>query len=128
MNLSKNFTLAEFASHDGAPVPADVLTNLQELAKNLQVLRDYLNTPLKINSGYRSPAHNKAIGGAQFSQHMLGKAADISCNKYTPGQVAAAIEHLIAEGKLSQGGVGIYNSWVHYDFRGTKARWDLRTK
>ena len=126
MKLSKNFTLSEFASHDGAPTPPDVLTNLQELAANLQVLRDYLGTPIIINSGYRSPAHNKAVGGAQFSQHVLGKAADISCNKYTPEQVHAAILHLIKSGKLKSGGVGIYDSWVHYDTRGTNARWDLR--
>ena len=127
MKLSKNFTLSEFASHDGAPFPPDVLTNLQELAANLQVLRDYLNCPLKINSGYRSPAHNKAVGGAQFSQHVQGKAADISCNKYTPAQVHAAILHLIGIGKMREGGLGIYNSWVHYDTRGTAARWDKRT-
>lgn len=125
MKLSKNFTLAEFASHDGAPVPADVLTNLQELAKNLQVLRDYLNTPLKINSGYRSPAHNKAVGGAQFSQHMLGKAADISSNKYTPEQIHAAILHLIKEGKIKDGGLGRYDSFTHYDIANSR-RWDLR--
>lgn len=128
MKLSPNFLLSEFASHDDAPFPPDVLTNLQELAKNLQVLRDYLNTSLKINSGYRSPAHNKAVGGAQFSQHVQGKAADISSNKYTPEQIHAAILYLIREGKMAQGGCGIYNSWVHYDTRGTAARWDLRTK
>ena len=128
MQLTTHFSLSEFASHDGAPFPPNVITNLQELAKNLEVLRTYLGCPLKINSGYRSPAHNKAIGGAQFSQHVEGKAADISCNKYTPEQVHAAILHLIKDGKMAQGGLGLYNSWVHYDTRGTIARWDLRTK
>ena len=128
MKLSKNFDLSEFASHDGAPFPPDVLTNLQELAKNLQVLRDYLNTSLKINSGYRSPAHNKAVGGAQFSQHVQGKAADISSNKYTPEQIHAAILYLIGQGKMKDSGLGIYDSFCHYDIRNGKARWDLRTK
>lgn len=126
MKLSKNFTLSEFASHDGAPFPPDVLTNLQELAKNLQALRDYLGCPLKINSGYRSPAHNKAVGGAEKSQHVLGKAADISCNKYTPEQVHAAIQHLIKTGKMQDGGLGRYDSFIHYDIH-TPRRWDLRT-
>lgn len=126
MKLSKNFELSEFASHDGAPFPPDVLSNLQELAKNLQALRDYLGCPLKINSGYRSPAHNKAIGGAKASQHLLGKAADISCNKYTPDQVHAAILYLIREGKMHNGGVGRYNSFNHYDI-GRSRRWDLRS-
>ena len=126
MKLTKNFTLSEFASHDGAPFPPDVLTNLQEIAKNLQALRDYLGCPLKINSGYRSPAHNKAVGGASKSQHVLGKAADISCHKYTPAQVHAAIQHLIKTGKMQDGGLGQYNTFTHYDI-GTPRRWDLRT-
>lgn len=42
MQLTKNFQLAEFESHDGAPTPANVVENLKELAFNLQVLRDYL--------------------------------------------------------------------------------------
>lgn len=57
---------------------------------------------------------------------MEGKAADIKCSKYTPEQVLAAVEKLIAEGKVNFGGVGIYNSWVHVDTRKTKARWDFR--
>jgi uncharacterized protein YcbK (DUF882 family) len=124
MQLTKNFQLSEFASHDGAPTPPKVLENLKELAANLQVLRDYLQTSITITSGYRSPAHNKAIGGAKFSQHMEGRAADIKTNKYTPAQVHAAIIHLIETKKMKQGGVGIYNSWIHYDTRGTEARWD----
>lgn len=128
MQLSKSFALKEFASHDGAPFPPDVLTNLQELAKSLQVLRDYLNCPITINSGYRSPAHNKAVGGAKFSQHVQGKAADIRCNKYTPEQVHAAILYLIKEGRMKDSGLGLYDSFVHYDVRDVKARWDLRTK
>lgn len=125
MKLTKNFSLSEFASHDGAPTPPEVVENLKELAKELQVLRDYLNTPLKINSGYRSPAHNKAVGGAKFSQHLLGKAADISSNKYTPDQIYAAVKLLQKEGKIRIGGIGRYNSFLHVDIGNTR-EWDLR--
>jgi hypothetical protein len=41
----------------------------------------------------------------------------------TPKEVALVIEGLIEQGKIKQGGIGIYPSWVHYDIRGTKARW-----
>ncbi len=126
MQLTTNFKLSEFNCKDGSETPEHLIPNIQELAENLQVLRDYLGVPLTINSAYRSPAYNKKIGGAKFSQHIEGKAADISCAKYTPEQVHAAILKLISEGKMHNGGLGIYNSFVHYDIRKTPARWDLR--
>lgn len=121
--LSKNFSLDEFKSKDGAPTPPEVLENLQSLAKNLQVLRDYLEKPIKINSAYRSPEHNKSVGGVANSQHVKGKAADISIEGMTPRQVAATIEYFIQTGKMKQGGLGVYPTFVHYDIRGKKARW-----
>lgn len=42
----------------------------------LEPLRFLLKTPLKINSGYRCPALNKAVGGSKNSQHLKGEAAD----------------------------------------------------
>jgi len=121
--LSKNFSLEEFASKDGATTPAAVIDNLRELAKNLQVLRDYVAKPIKISSGYRSPEHNKSVGGVANSQHVKGKAADIKIEGMTPAQVAATIESFIQAGKMKQGGIGIYPNFVHYDTRGKQARW-----
>jgi len=128
MILTDNFRLQEFASNDGASFPKEVLSNLFELAVNLQVLRDELNAPIKINSGYRSAAHNKKIGGVSNSQHVKGTAADIVVKGFTPDEVAKAIEQLIAKGKMNQGGLGIYDSFVHYDIRGNKARWNNSKK
>jgi uncharacterized protein YcbK (DUF882 family) len=121
--LTKNFAKSEFESHDGAVMPDDVQKNIIELAVNLQTLRDKVNATIKINSGYRSPAWNKKVGGVQDSQHVLGKAADIVVQGFTPIQIAQTIEALIAAGKMKQGGIGIYPNFVHYDVRGTKARW-----
>ncbi|MCG9970978.1 YcbK family protein [Christiangramia crocea] len=123
MRLSEHFNLSEFESHDGAETPCDVKVNLKELALNLEVLRAHLDVPVMVNSGYRSPYHNKRIGGAPKSQHLLGKAADIRTLKYSPRMIHAAIEQLISEGKMKQGGLGLYQNFVHYDIRGTKARW-----
>lgn len=123
MKLTDNFTLAEFNSKDGAEMPADVLENVIELACNIQVIRDKTGCPLHINSAYRSPAHNKAIGGVLNSQHLLGKASDLTSINHTPTQLYDVIESLIKEGKISEGGLGLYKSFVHYDIRGTKSRW-----
>ena len=121
--ITKHFNITEFNSKDGAPMPEPVKKNIIELAKNLEVIRAYFNSPIKINSAYRSPAHNAKIGGVKNSQHVLGKAADIVIPGRTPREIANGIEQLIAQGKIKQGGLGIYSSFVHYDIRGEKKRW-----
>jgi uncharacterized protein YcbK (DUF882 family) len=123
MKLSTNFSLHEFESADGTAPNGDVLKNLTELAKNLEVLRKHLGQPIRVTSGFRSKEHNKKIGGAPASTHILGMAADIQVAKMKPEEIAKAIELLIANGKMKEGGLGIYRTWIHYDIRGTKARW-----
>ena len=123
MKLTANFNKSEFDSKDGASMPASVLINVKELAKNLQVLRDEVKKPIAITSGYRSPAHNRAIGGASASKHLLGQAADFKIPGMTPKQVFAIITRLIQQGKMKPGGLKAYSTWVHYDIRGYNARW-----
>lgn len=123
MKLTKNFSLQEFESKDGAPTPSDVLTNLTELAKNLQVLRDFIKEPIHINSGYRSPEHNKKIGGKPKSFHLKGMASDITAKNLTPVQLEEKIKNLIAVGKMKDGGLKAYAGFVHYDIRGIPATW-----
>lgn len=123
MRLTENFNLIEFACKDGTQVPDNLICNVQTLAENLQVLRDHLGEPVRLNSGYRTPTYNKRIGGAKNSQHVLAKAADITVKSKTPRQLATIIEKLIAAGKMKQGGIGIYPGFTHYDVRGVKARW-----
>ena len=77
MQLTKNFKLAEFKCADGVLPEDEHLVNCQELAENLQVLRDHIKKPIRVISGYRHPEYNRKIGGAKKSQHMFAKAADI---------------------------------------------------
>lgn len=123
MRLTKNFDREEFDCNDGMQVPAELIPNVIELARNLQVLRDEIKEPVRINSGYRHKAYNKKIGGAPSSQHILAKAADITAKSYTPKQLAAVVEKLIREKKLWFGGVGVYPGFIHVDIRKNKARW-----
>jgi uncharacterized protein YcbK (DUF882 family) len=123
IKLTKNFYLSEFDCHDGTHVPQKLIPNVQELADNIQVLRDYLGEALHVLSGYRTPRYNKEVGGVANSQHPKGKASDLTTKNKTPKQLHAIIEKLIKEGKMKQGGLGLYKSFVHYDTRGTKARW-----
>jgi len=121
--LSKNFDWKEFESKDGAIMPEDIKKNIQALVKDLEVIRSALGKPMKISSGYRSPAQNEKVGGKSQSYHMKGMAVDFYVPTLTTKQIRDVIETLISQGKIKQGGLGNYPTWVHYDNRGTKARW-----
>jgi uncharacterized protein YcbK (DUF882 family) len=125
LQVTKNFNMSEMEYYD--VVPPQLVANATELLKNLQVLRDACGKSIKIISGYRSPERNKAVGGATMSQHMYANAADIQITGLTPQQMYDLVEKLIKEGKMKQGGLGLYpreGGWIHYDTRGTKARWN----
>lgn len=126
LQLTKNFAIEEFDCHDGTPVPSSLYGNLNSLAFNLQVLREHLNRPIHILSGYRTQAYNKKVGGATHSQHLIARAADIQVKGITPYSLAMIIEELIRDEFMKQGGLGLYDTFVHYDIRGFKARWDYR--
>ena len=123
MKLTQNFDLSEFNCKDGRIIPNELLPNVQEVANNLQVLRDYIGEPIHINSCYRPEDYNKKVGGKPKSQHLTASAADITCKSKTPKQLAAIVEKLIADKKLRFGGLGIYPGFIHVDIRKNKARW-----
>ena len=128
VQLTKDFYLDEFECQDKSDINLEVFDNILELADNMQLIRDYLGKPITINSAYRSPSYNKKIGGAKLSQHIIGNACDFTVKGYTPDEVADKLEELIKDLTISQGGIGRYDTFTHYDIRGIKARWDLRTK
>ena len=86
MRLSKNFTLAEFTKSQTATrkgldnTPGEEhLANAKELFANVvQKVRENFGVTV-INSGYRGPALNEAVGGSSKSQHCKGEAVDIEC-------------------------------------------------
>ncbi len=122
--LSAHFALSEFASKDGAGTPKSVVANLKKLAKELEVLRAATGgKAISITSGYRSPSHNAAVGGATKSRHMTGQAADIVVSGMSASAVYNLISKLISQGKMKEGGLGRYSSFTHYDIRGYRARW-----
>ncbi|WP_136465197.1 YcbK family protein [Flagellimonas onchidii] len=129
MVLTENFDLSEFQSRDGAKMPIHVMNNIIKLAKVLQVMRNEFGRPITITSGYRSPEHNATVSGAvPNSTHTKGKAADFKVAGLTAKQMYDGIETMISQGKVPEGGLGLYSNRVHYDMRGYKSRWDATKK
>ena len=85
MNLTQNFTLEEMEFSSTAierrikhKANNEVINNLKELCNYLlEPLREKLNKPIIVTSGYRCFELNKIVGGVSNSQHLEGKAADI---------------------------------------------------
>lgn len=119
--ISNNFKVKEFASKDGFNVAfiSDELVNI------VQNIRDHFGKPLVINSGFRSQAHNKKVKGAKNSMHLYGTAADIHINGVQPIEIAKYAETLFKKLGIN-GGIGLYQSFVHVDVRKVKYRWDSR--
>ena len=115
LSLTKNFKVKEFRCKDGS----DVVFVSPELVDILQKVRDHFKKPVKINSAYRTPPYNKKVGGALYSQHQYGTAADIVITGVAPSKVADYLETLIP----GTGGIGRYKTFTHVDVRKLKSRW-----
>ena len=100
MKLTNNFTLEELTKSetalrrglDNTPT-VEVVENLKVLAeKVLQPVRDHFAKGVKVNSGYRAPEVNAAVGGSKTSDHCLGMAADIEIPGLPNAELAQWIE------------------------------------
>ena len=124
--LSPSFKVREFACKG-----SDVVLLDEELVVLLQCIREHFRKPVHIPSGYRTAAHNAAVGGSKSSQHLLGRAADFYVEGVDVATVAAYAETLLP----SRGGIGRYpkdakhptrkTGWVHIDTRANKSRWSM---
>lgn len=113
--IGRYFKVSEFKCYDGT----QQVFVAQKLVKLLDDLRDNIGCAIYVNSGYRTPSHNKKVGGARNSMHMYGCAADIRpANGELKRLASLAEEHL-----RDSGGIGIYKTFVHVDIRDRKSRW-----
>lgn len=127
---TEHFAWSEFFSPDTGEVIVTSLT-LHHITL-LEELRERLGRPLKVNSGYRSPAHNESVGGAAQSMH-LKFATDITPARLDGDEdstiILTAIFHLARD--IGFTGIGRYNTFIHLDCRGfighRSAEWDERS-
>lgn len=114
VKITEHFKVKEFACKDGSPI---VFMD-EYLVTLLEILRLTINKPVIITSGYRTPEHNKKVGGAKYSYHMRGCAADIRVNGMTPKEVAKELNKIVP----NNCGIIVYDNWIHFDVRNTKYR------
>jgi uncharacterized protein YcbK (DUF882 family) len=109
MKLSKNFSIQEFACKDGSQ---DIIVDY-ELILKLQALRELIDKPILISSGYRTESYNKECSGIKTSLHLRGMAADIKVSGMTPHTVALWAD------RIGFKGIGVYPTFTHVDVGGS---------
>ena len=120
LNLSTHFKSSEFECPCGKCTDQHIS---KDLLDRLESLRIAVGIPLKITSGYRCEAHNKAVGGVENSSHTKGEAADVTC---------ADLDKLLTEGEKIFDSIGdgrVNGHFCHFDTRlpkqpgNVKRRW-----
>lgn len=122
MRLSAHFTLAEMtfsatAARKGIAnvAPQPIVDQLILTADRMEHVRALLgDKPIRVLSGYRSEAVNRAVGGSRTSAHRTGHAVDFVCPEFgTPAEVAAHLaRHLTKYDQL----IEEFGGWVHIGF------------
>lgn len=112
VKLARHFKVREFACRDGSQVVFidDYLYTI------LDILRHKLGKPVIITSGYRTPEWNAKCGGAKYSYHMRGMAADIRVDGMSPKELAKELDKIVE----NSCGIIVYSKWVHFDTRDGK--------
>lgn len=129
MQLTRHFHTREFADANTGEVWNSA--ELKRLAMQLEVARAALGghgIEVTGKGGCRTPETNAQTGGADESQHLQCRAADIRVRDgrggYVPSPVVyAVLTQLMDGGHIAQGGLGLYDGFVHYDIRGQRTRW-----
>ena len=120
MNLTRHFTIEEFefsatGTRKGIPnmCPPELISNMINVANHLEIVRAYFGAPIRVLSGYRSQALNKAVGGSKTSAHRTGSAADfivVGVDVETVAKYVAenmkGVDQIISE----------FGEWIHLGF------------
>lgn len=107
--LSEHFRVREFACKDGCKF---VLIS-KILIQVLEKLRQEIGEEIYINSGFRTPTHNKAVGGTLLSYHQYGMAADIRAKTKSPKELYDILDEILG----GWGGLELHETFVHIDTR-----------
>jgi len=135
-DLAYRLSWSEVLRYSGASspdeLPDEVLDRIQRMATTMWApVRRMWDAPLTIVSGYRTPATNRAAGGAKKSQHMAGLALDVRTKNLDDlPSLRAEVDAMQRGGEIPKGGLALYfvadtgrPRFLHIDCRGRLARW-----
>lgn len=109
----------ELNENDGLTL--ETCLNLADVAELAQAIRSAYGKPVRIISGYRSPALNVEVGGARASRHLRGMALDLAPVDTADLPQFVRIVESVGRGWKSPVGMGVYSTFVHVD-TGDRAR------
>ncbi len=113
MNLSTHLSLKEFVGKSGT-LPTELLPAAVSLATNIfEPIRLHRGAPIRVNSGYRSPERNKAVGGTKNSQHVKAEALDLPLTK---DEFLWIKDNLDFDQLIAEFPVNGKPSWVHVSY------------
>ena len=128
MNLSKHVTLAEFERSETA-INRGINNSMNEweieraklVCENcFELIRTKVGAPIRINSGFRSGALNRAIGGSTTSQHSLGEAIDLDL--HDRNLFEWIIDNVEFDQLIFEGGTTDKADWFHISYRKGRLR------
>ncbi len=135
----RHFTWKELLHKGGSPLaaelnedpPAALWPNVAPLVRLLDRFRETIGAPVRLLSVYRAPAYNARLKGAsEKSQHLAFRAADLVVlgpDSGRPADWARLLRTLRGANREWEGGIGLYDTFVHVDVRGHRTDWDYRS-
>lgn len=133
MRITRNFKRVEFDRHGEVEPGSKLWVAMVDHLTHVQTIREAVGAPVTItrHGGYHGATFDRVWRKrSKNSQHRKARATDLVANGLTPRELHGLILRLIAEGKIPDGGLGLYVDpanerigYVHYDTRGYRARW-----
>jgi zinc D-Ala-D-Ala carboxypeptidase len=117
--MLRSQTATRFGFNEQFTPPKIIIDNLELLCANiLDPLREKINKPIIISSGYRSPKTNTKVGGAKNSQHLTGQAADLESVCYNNSEIFETIKkmNLPYDQLIWEYGTEKEPAWVHVSY------------
>lgn len=116
MKITKHFSFEEMTRTDTGianPITTEATVNLVYLCRKLELVRAKFKQPIRINSAYRCPEVNSAVGGVTNSLHLVGRACDINISNLSINDVDT-LYYLLEDTSPTELETNLSRGYIHY--------------